>query len=133
MAKHVRCSYCGKKRWMQYVHFKKNLYKFGVVNILELNNSYICKSCVVRLKQINKPSGIRDTPEFKQLQVLLQSEVDILIKRGLNNQTAMSNFQLNVKSTLTHFHTGGVNKVSQLLLFQVLCVQFIVQSAKYIE
>jgi hypothetical protein len=85
---------------MQYVHFKKNLYKFGVVNILELNNSYICKSCVIRLKQINKPSGIRDTPEFKQLQALLQSEVDILIKRGLNNQTAMSNFQLNVKSIL---------------------------------
>ena len=100
MAKHVRCSYCGKHKWMEYCYYKKNLHKYGVVNLLGLNNLYVCKKCFKRLQDINKPSGLRDTPEFKTLQQTLQIEVDLLLKRGLNNPIAMKNFQMNVKAIL---------------------------------
>tara|TARA_R110000822_G_scaffold309995_1_gene440897 strand:+ start:4993 stop:5445 length:453 start_codon:yes stop_codon:yes gene_type:complete len=81
MAKHIKCSTCGKKKWMRYDTFKVNLLKFHAENRIHLNTLYKCGSCS-KLIRATETKEITRTPEFIRFKRDVQEIIDDFIKRN---------------------------------------------------
>jgi tRNA nucleotidyltransferase/poly(A) polymerase len=96
MSKKVKCSNCGESKWLMYHHYNDNLVYWKVTSLDDLNKVYLCRKC----RKLLKPSSLRETPEFKELQHVLQEEVNQAIRRNINLPIVRENFLKNVKIIL---------------------------------
>jgi len=104
MAVSVYCNFCLTRKWMRWKWYKKNLVKFNCSNVIELDKKYRCKKCRDLFKKLNPKSSVVKSKEFEKLKNTLQEEVNLYLKRGLNNMDARNNFMSNVKSILDKNH-----------------------------
>ncbi len=104
MIKQIRCCNCGALKWMRGKYLKVNFAKFNVNNIAELHKKYLCRPCRINLRPFYYVSGLKSTFEFRKLRSLLQEEVYIYEKRGLDNVDARNNFLLNIKNILAKYY-----------------------------
>jgi hypothetical protein len=100
MAKQVKCSFCGKTKWMENKYFKLNLSIFKAENHEQLNNKYLCKYC----RYIKQPNKLIITPEFKRFQNILQEAINEYIRSGWNNREAEMLCRSNVEAILADQH-----------------------------
>jgi hypothetical protein len=80
-----------------------NLIKYQVQNVVELNKKYICRSCRAIFSNTQK-AYLNKSRLYQKTQKILQEEVNIYIKRGLNDAEARNNFLNNVKTILDSCH-----------------------------
>lgn len=103
MSKQVKCSQCLEMKWMRDKFLKRNFSYFNANNLEELDHKYVCWKCRKIDNKIYK-KRLCDTDRFKEIQNLLQIEVNSVLERGFNEPKVMANFANNVKAILDKEH-----------------------------
>ena len=100
MAKIIRCCFCGKTINMRNSPYKYNLKKYCVTTRKQLNNVYLCTVCRRIKRLFDTPEYLKVSGPYRRLKFLIQQEVVLYVKRGLNDPVARQNFLENVKAIL---------------------------------
>ena len=104
MAKIVRCCFCGSTINMRNAPYRFNLKKYEVKTVKQLSNVYLCTVCRRIKRLFDTPTYLKVSGPYRRLKYLLQQEVNLYIKRGLNDRDARLNFEANIKQILDTRH-----------------------------
>ena len=100
----VQCSACLQPKWLENKDYELNKSKFDVTTLAEFNKRYRCRKCRCKVRKSTLNTYIATTPEFQNLQKILQEEVTLAVQRDIRDPSTLKNFMHNVKNILdTHF------------------------------
>jgi tRNA nucleotidyltransferase/poly(A) polymerase len=90
------CPNCGKMTWLHHKNFSRYMEKYDCLNLDELAQKYLCQNC----RKLLKPNCLQQLPEYQHLCVMLQTEYNTAIKRGINDMDVRQNFLKNIQHIL---------------------------------